>query len=373
MKQSLINWIGLVICSVLMACGNNLSPNSSLWLSQQNEPVDEVEDHSEIINPPIPTDENQQNSQPKEPLISLSICSKLPFENVSWPKSMDEFEVNSYALAMNISGSFEGHDGWSNLANNFDGQGVSLGLFNQNLGQGTLQPLFNRFKKDHPNLIKKLMSSSQFNSLNKMLNEWGMSAIALSSKSQSQTSWSKDYSALDDEELLSEDVPFIKTFKASNSNNQKSVNWAVSNLYSGSRFKSIWRQSLQSLAETPEYITLQVAAAGAIHNKAMNYMDLYGFRQLRSYLFLFDIVVQNGGIPQKIEQQYFKWARQNPKVSEITKAKKLLEYRLTIVRSQYVRDVRSRKTSILDGQGVVHGARRNYVKEYCSPSLGLNF
>ncbi len=368
----------LVLVSFIMSLGCEESfQTNSLALQSNLNPMDSSGLDPDVIDPIEDNDDqDQEDHQDSDSEFSLSICSKLEFDQVAWPKSMDDFERNSYALAMNITGSFEGHDGWENIANNFDGQGLSLGLFNQNLGQGTLQPLFNRVIKDHEKVIKKQMSSAQYTSLTSMLKSWGSTAIVISAKaSATDQSYSQDFTDLDDPSSL-EDSDFNNPFflqKASNSQNQKSVDWAVRNLYSGSKFISSWKTALQKVAGTPEYITLQVAAASAIHNKAMGYMEQFGFRQLRTYLFFFDIVVQNGGIPSSINQKYLTWVRSNSKASELTKALKLLELRLTVVRPQYVNDVRSRKTSILNGEGVVHGSRRNYVREYCAPSLTLNF
>ena len=54
--------------------------------------------------------------------------------------------------------------------------------------------------------------------------------------------------------------------------------------------------------------------------------------------------------------------------SETTRLKKILEIRLTHVIEKYKNDVNSRKLSIINGAGVVHGSSRNYPKEYCFTS-----
>ena len=75
------------------------------------------------------------------PSAGLQICSKLDFDGLKWIEKYGDHERNAIALALNVSGSFEGADDWRNLTNNFDGQGISMGLLNQCLGQGSLQPL----------------------------------------------------------------------------------------------------------------------------------------------------------------------------------------------------------------------------------------
>jgi hypothetical protein len=159
--------------------------------------------------------------------------------------------------------------------------------------------------------------------------------------------------------------------KASNERNQASVDWSLSTVYignTGMTFRSEWRTALQNMAGSSEYITLQVAAAKAIHDRAITLMERYNYRQLRSYLFLFDIIVQNGGIPSSIESQYVSWVQANPNATEITKLRRLLELRLTVVRPDYVEDVRARKTAIINSTGTVHQTARNFPLEYCTPA-----
>lgn len=328
------------------------------------------------------TSESNLSEMPPEdsPVISdgstfkPSICSDLSFENVTWPQNISEVQLNAFALAMNISGSFEGPLGWANISNNFDGQGISLGLFNQNLGQGSLQPLFITLRDRQSAKWQEVYSPSQAASLQSMLTAWGTSSDGIQlTKATNQDAYQKNTSALDDESLLSS-VDFANQeilSKASNARNQASVDWSVQTVYTGTTglsFRPEWRSALQKMAASPEYITLQVAAARAIHLKAVGLMEKYGYRQLRSYLFLFDIVVQNGGITTSIENQYLAWAQANPSATEITQLRRLLELRLTIVRAEYVEDVRARKTAIINGTGVVHKSARNFPAEYCTPS-----
>jgi hypothetical protein len=72
----------------------------------------------------------------------LTICSDLDFQGLQWPDTVPVAMRDPFAAGLNISGSFEGPDGWANLTDNFDGQGISMGLLNQNLGQGSLQPMW---------------------------------------------------------------------------------------------------------------------------------------------------------------------------------------------------------------------------------------
>jgi len=351
----------LFLVVVLASCGKNSSQEISQFIDNNNSSGD------------LPGDVDQGPDDEPLEFFKPSICSKLAIENVGWPASMSDFQINAYALAMNITGSFEGHTGWKNLSNNFDGQGVSLGLFNQNLGQGSLQPLMIKLRNSHLTKMKSFFSKSQFDSINNMLTKWGGSS-SVQSKALPNL-YESDFSELDDPELIDfnneENTGFFQ--KALSGKNGVSVNWATQNLYSGSSFKADWKKSLTVMAGTPEYVTIQVGAAKSISDKALGYMKKFNFKELRAYLFFFDIVVQNGGITSAIESKYATWAKSNPKASETTRLKKMLELRLALVKKQYVSDVRARKTAVIDGTGTVHGSKRDFKKEYCAPTWGTQF
>lgn len=355
-----MRWMWIVFTMILTtACGKSFS--SQLTQNLVSESNTSVE---------LPADST--NDEPSTP-FKPSICSDLSFDNVAWPRNISTVQLDAFALAMNISGSFEGPLVWSNISNNFDGQGISLGLFNQNLGQGSLQPLLITFRDSQPTRLQQVFSATQREALQTMLVAWGTSSDGIQlTKATSDTRWNQNTSKLDDESLLLP-VDFTEggfVSKASNERNQASVDWSVSTVYTGTTgltFRPEWRTALQNMAGSSEYITLQVAAAKTIHERAIALMARYNYRQLRSYLFLFDIIVQNGGIPTSIESQYLSWVQANPTATEIAKLRRLLELRLTIVRPEYVADVRARKTAIIDSVGTVHQTARNFPLEYCTP------
>ncbi|MCJ8277796.1 MAG: hypothetical protein MJK18_13215, partial [Bdellovibrionales bacterium] len=80
-----------------------------------------------------PGDDTNTGVGTDDPMNSddLGICSSLEFKGVTWSPELSQDDRVAFAIALNVSGSFEGHSGWSNLSNNFDGQGVSMGLLNQ--------------------------------------------------------------------------------------------------------------------------------------------------------------------------------------------------------------------------------------------------
>jgi len=89
-----------------------------------------------------------------------------------FPDSLSSDDRTALVLALNISGSFEGADGWANLSDDFDGQGVSMGLLNQNLGQGSLQPMLLRLRGEHPEVLRAALGPERSASLLYMLEKW---------------------------------------------------------------------------------------------------------------------------------------------------------------------------------------------------------
>lgn len=224
----------------------------------------------------------------------------------------------------------------------------------QNFGQGTLQPLLIDMILARPNEMASLFTSADLASMKRMLAAWDADD-ALSTKSVDELF--PDYIAneLEEDGLLT----------TQGAAEQVAVSWARSNLYSGSAFIPRWKASFQKVAATDYYRSLQVVAATAMFNKARAYYVEFGFKELRSLLLMYDFVVQNGGFTSAHRANYRAYVAQNPNATETQKAMKLLEIRLVSVLSQYRADVRSRKSTIINSVGTVHGAARNLSREYC--------
>lgn len=349
-----VSILGLIFTAA--ACGRNgfVAPSGS---------DTDTNNEQEIVVNPAPT--------PAPPNQDLAICSTLSLKDVAWPLALDETGKRSLALALNISGSFEGGSGWKNITNNFDGQGLSLGLLNQCLGQGSLQPLMIKMRDRNNATMKSQFTSAHFTSLTGMLSKWQGTA---------KTSALEDaiYFGEGDEDLRPDgrlsDLDLLPEGSdgrgEQESASSDSVTWAKQNLYTdgGTTFQATWKKELQAMSAHPAYVSLQIEAALSLHNKAMGYMKTLGFQQLRSYLFLFDINVQNGGLYSADVTAYKAAFPAGSTASETTRLKKILEIRLTHVIEKYKNDVNSRKLSIINGAGVVHGSSRNYPKEYCFTS-----
>ena len=299
-----------------------------------------------------------------------NICSALDFENVTWPKSYTEADQVAFALAMNITGSFEGHAGWTNLSNNFDGQGVSMGILNQNLGQGTLQPLLLTMRERHLEVLKKAMTQGMLDSLLTMLDDWEKANPDWDSEEKKALRQLVDVE-LDRDLVLARNLNIDKKYiftGLQTRSNSKSVRWARKNLYTDSKgrnFKEVWKSALKSIAGDPAYVSQQIRAAQYIHDRAMGYKDEVQWKQLRSYLFLFDIVVQNGSLREKHFKKFDRWLKKNPQATEEQQMLEMLEIRVVDSNPKWQKDVRLRKTAVILGKGFVHGEDRNLPEEYC--------
>jgi hypothetical protein len=151
------------------------------------------------------------------------------------------------------------------------------------------------------------------------------------------------------------------------SSSSNSVSWAIKNIYSdqGKTFIPRWKKSFQTLAVSSLYRGIQVQSSLPLLRKAQAYFQYFGFHEIRSLLLMYDFIVQNGGFTQTHKDQYISFIKATPNATETQKAQKLLAIRLTSVRPEYVKDVRSRKSTIILGTGTVHGRARNLAREYC--------
>ncbi len=360
------SWILVLISALfLTACGANGGFGVATKASfASNAPSGTDDDNGSSGPTPVPgSDETGE----------LGICSELALLGVTWPSTLSLDQRRSMALGLNISGSFEGHDGWANLTNNFDGMGVSFGLLNQNLGSGSLQPLWLKMRDRYGANFKALFTSAHYSSLLSMLKAWESANKSNLVASSLQDSLLADgrLSILDEEGEKEGDgfSKFLIEEKSLSalSNEDESVDWAVETLYTdsaGKNFQSTWKTELLKLGAHPDYVSVQIEAALKIHTKALNYMATLKLTERRAYLLMFDFVVQNGGLYAADINDYENYFGSSIP-SETTRLKKILELRLRHVKSEYKDDVNARKSAIINGNGTVHGSKRNFESEYC--------
>ena len=255
----------------------------------------------------------------------------LPFSGVSWPAVVSIAERAAFAIGLNLSGSFEGNSGWSNLTNNFDGQGLSMGLLNQTLGTGSLQPLLIAMQNQFPQRISALFSAANYQSLNAMLKAFQatlpqlVATRNLASAAASTVLGTGDelpgapLSALDYEAeglVISAETLHSNAASEIASPTSASVQWAVATLYAGTQFKPDWKVQLNALGNDPNYISIQIQAASRLFTLARKYQAQLGLLDFRSFLFFFDIAVQNGSLYAADVTDFLAWRKQSGGVFE---------------------------------------------------------
>lgn len=302
------------------------------------------------------------------------MCSKLPFDGVAWPLALSDSDRISMALALNISGSFEEAEAWNIISNNFDGQGVSLGLLNQCLGQGSLQPMIIELRNKDPDSYLQTMNQDKANLMNQMLDKWASQPNV----DNILTLRNLGFSEIDSDEGISEatgiainDIRALRIFgqSAIASRNQQSVDWAKRNIYSDKKglvFKDDWKAALQRLADLYAYRSVQLENAISLHSDAMSLFNHFGMSQLRSYLFFFDLEVQNGGISAPVVKEIDQSLEKMNQPTETQKLYEILRIRLKYVKKEWVKDVKARKSSLIEGFGLVHERHRDFSAEYCA-------
>lgn len=290
----------------------------------------------------------------------LHFCSPLSFEGIAWSPALNLTARRSLAIALSISGSFEGSDGWANISNDFDGMGLSAGLLNQTLGTSSLQPLLAEMEHSYPAEFAASFSPAHYKSILSMIETW-----------KKATSWRPKNLGLTLNNISDRDAESIEI---ATTPADYSVLWARKNLYnSDGSFIPSWKKEIQNLLTRPEYISLQIEAARQYHKQALQYVDRVEISDLRTYLLMFDIVTQNGSIK---ESRFIEWeykVRTARLTSTESKLKALIDIRLKDTKSQWRNDVKRRKYTIIDGVGIVHGKNLNLPRMYCFDNLDSIF
>lgn len=279
---------------------------------------------------------------PHKPFDS-AVCTKLDFSGMTWPSDLKPLHKEMLILALNISGSFEGADGWANLSDDFDGQGLSMGLLSQNLGQGTLQPLMIELRDKSKPVYEVTFAQARRESLLTMLAKWQGPVKAPS---------------LLDSILDGVTNPDLE-----------SVQWARTNLYNKNTFVPEWKKELEIFATTQPYLNLQLKASMLYDMLAKDYMNALKLTQVRSYLVMFDIVVQNGGLTKAHIQEYWNWLFKNSKATEAERLRQIVMIRRNDVLPRWRANYLMRKVALINRKGTVNGTKRDLEKEYCFDGL----
>lgn len=217
-----------------------------------------------------------------------------------------------------LTGAFETSTGFpdcfAGLAGDFDGQGLSFGALQWNIGQGTLQPMLKEMLSTHEDVMATLFGD----------NLDGFRTM-LASPLAAQLNWARSI--------------------------QDPVHHNLS---------EPWRGIFLALGRTPEFQTIEVGGADAIHTAALQYCQRFGVNTERAMALMFDIRVQNGSISADTEAQIRADfaaipASAAPMDAEVAKLQSIANRRAEAASAAFVEDVRVRKLTIANGSGTVHG------------------
>jgi hypothetical protein len=216
-----------------------------------------------------------------------------------------------------LTGSFETGasvpECFAGLAGDSDGQGLSLGALQWNLGQGTLQPLLHEMVDRHRSLCQDLFHE-----------HFQVLVALLMSPPAEQMAWAR---SMQDR-----------------------------------RFQVLepWRGLLKSLGRTPEFQAIQIRHATHIHGRSLELCAAYELTTERATALMFDIMVQNGSISPLVRAQIEKDFATlslpgDPLEAEVARMRIIANRRAAACRPEFIEEVRRRKLTIAEGQGVVHG------------------
>ncbi len=213
-------------------------------------------------------------------------------------------------IASSITRQFEVGDA-SEIAGNADGQGLSLGYLQWCIGQDSLQPLLNRMDREYNSELKGIFGT----------NYDALHAMILNTQAN-QSIWAQ------------------------------SINDGSNNIIEP------WHSELVSLYQNADYISIENDAQSYYVKQAMIICTKYNLKTVRGFALSFDIAVLDGSVSTNAAQIIATAMAQNPNMSE----KDLLTVIANAVATSA--DDKSRKTAIIDGQGVVHGIMLYLDRDY---------
>jgi len=232
--------------------------------------------------------------------------------------------LNQRCLA--LTGTFEtsaaAPNCYAGLAGDFDGQGLSFGALQWNLGQGTLQPLLAEMLSRHKDVMGQVFHDN-----------------------------------LDD----------LRTLLALPRASQ--LAWARGIQDARHNVTEPWKGLFKALGLTPEFQAIQVENASDIHAAARQLCEKFGVTTERAAALMFDIRVQNGSINAEIEAKIRADfaaipGETAPMDAEVAKLQSVANRRAEASKPACVEDVRTRKLTIANGTGTVHGMAYDLDRQF---------
>jgi len=226
-----------------------------------------------------------------------------------------------------LTGTFETTTGipdcYAGISGDTDGQGLSFGVAQWNIGQGTLQPLLAEMVAKHGDVMAGLFHD-------RLAALQGMLASSLAA----QLSWARSI----------QDPLRHRIFEP-------------------------WLGLFQALGRTPQFQAIQVEHAAGIHAAAVQLCARFGVTTERAVALMFDIRVQNYSISAATEAAIRADFGRIPSGAapldrEVAMLRSIANRRAEAAAAPYVEDVRTRKLTIANGTGTVHGVPYDLERQF---------
>lgn len=226
-----------------------------------------------------------------------------------------------------LTGSFETNapvpDCFAGLSGDFDGQGLSFGVLQWNLGQGTLQPLLQEMDRTQSKVLQAIFDV-----------HYPVLKAMLGAKLEEQLAWARSI---------------------------QDTRRAV--------IHEPWRGLFKALGRTDEFQSIQVKFANRLYEAAEGLCKTYQVQSERAVALMFDIKVQNGGISDlvraQIEQDYSQPASYDRREDvEVERLRIIANRRAEAANPRWIEDVRTRKLTVANGTGTVHGRHYELEEQY---------
>lgn len=224
-----------------------------------------------------------------------------------------------------LTGTFETNvappDCFAVLTGDFDEQGISFGACQWNLGQGSLQPLLQSMDRQHGGVIDEVFGPHAAE----------LRAMLASPRAE-QLEWARGI---------------------------QSQRFAIS---------EPWRGFFKTLGRREEFQGIEVDAASKLYQDAIALCRTYGVRSERAVALMFDIKVQNGSISAttkaQIDRDFAAIEATDPDAVEVERLRAVANRRAEAANPRWIEDVRTRKLTIANGTGTVHGAHFDLETQY---------
>jgi hypothetical protein len=244
----------------------------------------------------------------------------LSFNNVM-PLAQQPLNLRCLALTGTFETSVPPPGCFGCINGDFDGQGISYSALQWNFGQSTLQPLLIAMTTSHPDLMGRV-----FGDLYTQL-----SAVFA--------------------------MPRIRQLE-----------WARSIQSARHTLDDRWRGCFHALGETAEFQAIATRHTSAFFDGALALCRTYGLQSQRATALMFDIKVQNGTIGPAahslIERDSAALAPGDPSVIEAARMRIIANSIADTAGVRWREDVRSRKLTVANGTGTVHGLHYDLAVQF---------